>query len=584
MQQPTRNCSSPPSRTPEGCLSHETGLARRSATVTAIVVGVLLLSVAACQGLASALPFDPIGGAGGGAGRGGGEGGGNRPSPGVEAAVASSRAPRLAHAQYENTVQDLLGLEAPANITQSFVGDSTSSVFANNGGELVVNSDLWADYQRAAETLAEKATATPEALARVSRGGSTTDPKVFVQQVGRRAFRRPLTSAEVDTYTALFAKGATLFPQKKAFDAGAEVVLEALFQSPHFLYRLERAETGLTAYELASRLSYALWQTTPDDELLAAAESGALKGAGYAAQVRRLVDSERTRATAWAFHSQLLQVFRYADVTRATKLFPEFSPELRTSMVEETQRFTDDVFSGGGDLTQLLTAPYTFVDAKLAKVYGVTPPASGFAKVTFTDGKRAGLLTQVGFLAANSSSTEPDAIHRGTFVNFRILCSPLTPPPVVAPPLPADDPNAAPRTLRARITAYSGEGTCGASCHGTMINPAGFAFEHYDALGRWRDQEKTLPVDATGQYPFEGVVRSYDGAVEFGRATVEAPMTHRCYAKQWTEFLFGRGSAPEDEALTQRVGLASLEQHLPLRGVMEALVTSEPFKTRPVDP
>jgi hypothetical protein len=154
---------------------------------------------------------------------------------------------------------------------------------------------------------------------------------------------------------------------------------------------------------------------------------------------------------------------------------------------------------------------------------------------------------------------------------------------LVAPPLPAGDPNH-PRTMRDRITAFSGAGTCGAGCHGTLINPAGFAFEHYDALGRRRDQEKSLPVDATGEFAFEGVSRSYDGAIEFGRAAAEAPMTHRCYAKQWTEFLFGRDSAPEDEALTRRVGLASLEQHPPLRGVMEALVTSEPFKTRPVSP
>lgn len=554
-------------------------LRARSATWTVAVASGLLLSVSGCQGLASALPVDALGGGGGG----GGAGGGSHTSPGEEVAVASSRAPRLAHAQYESTVQDLLGLDAPANITQSFVGDSTSSVFANNGGELVVNGDLWADYQRAAENLAEKATATPEALARVLQGASTTDPAAFIQQVGRRTFRRPLNSAEVDAYVALFAKGAALFPQSKAFDAGARVVLEALLQSPHFLYRLELEESGLTAYELASRLSYALWQTTPDAELLAAAESGALEGEGYAVQVRRLLDSERTGDTARAFHSQLLQVFRYADVTRATTLFPEFSPELRTSMAEETQRFTDDVFASGGDLVQLLTAPYTFVDARLAKVYGVTPPASGFAKVTFTDGKRGGVLTQVGFLAANSSSTEPDAIHRGTFVNFRILCSQLTPPPVVAPPLPADDPNN-PQTLRTRVTAFSGPGTCGAGCHSKLINPAGFAFEHYDALGRWRDQEKSLPVDATGEYDFEGAVREYDGAVEFGRAAAEAHMTHRCYAKQWTEFLFGRGSAPEDQALTRRVGLVSLEQHLPLRAVMEALVTSEPFKTRPVDP
>jgi hypothetical protein len=552
---------------------------------------VLQLSLTAC-GVAITRPADGSrSGSSSGAGTGSsssgartnpGGGSSGSPSPGVELPVASSRAPRLSHIQYENTVKDLLGLDAPANVTKSFVGDSTSSVFSNNGGELVVNSELWADYQRAAEALAQKATATPDALSRVARGASTADPKAFVQQVGRRAFRRPLSTAEVDAYVKLFSQGATVYPENKAADAGARVVLEALLQSPHFLYRLEQKDGGLTGYELASRLSYALWQTAPDAELLDAAASGALEGDGYEAQVRRLLASDRVRDTARAFHAELLQVSRYADVTRATSLFPEFSPELRVSMVEETLRFTDDVFASGGDLAQLLTAPYTFVDAPLAKVYGVSPPASGFAKVTFTDGRRAGLLTQVGFLAANSGSTQPEAIRRGGFVNFRILCSKLTPAPVAPPPLPADDPNN-PRSLRDRITAFSGKGTCGASCHGTLINPAGFAFEHYDALGRWRDREGTFPINAADEYSFDDTVRRYDGAIEFARAAAEEPMAHRCYAKNWTEFLFGRGIALEDDALVQRVGLASAKQHLPLRGVLEAIVTSKSFKTRPVD-
>lgn len=555
-----------------------------------IIAAALLLLLAACKGLVSGLPSDEGGGGvtvvGGGAGGGGGGGGGRDDDPpGEELPVASSRAPRLSHEQYENTARDLLGLDVAPNVTSTFVGDSTSSIFPNNGGDLVVNGDLWADYQRAAEGLAEKATASADALGRLAQGASTTDSRVFIQNVGRRAFRRPLSGAEVDAYASLFSQGATLFPQSKAFDAGARVVLEAMLQSPHFLYRLELEDDGLSQYELATRLSYALWQTMPDAELLTAAESGALEGAGYQTQVRRLLDSDRTRDTMRAFHFHYLQVSRYADVTRSTTLFPEFAPELRTSMAEETLRYTDDVFASGGDVVRLLTAPHTFMDAKLAKVYGLSSPGSGFSKVTFTDGRRAGLLTQVGFLAANASSTDPDAVHRGTFVNLRILCAPLPPPPSAPPPLPADDPNN-PMTMRDRLTKFSGPGTCGAGCHSNMINPAGFAFEHYDALGRWRDKEKTLPVNAADEYTFdnEKAPRKYDGAVEFMQAAAEAKMTHRCYASHMTEFLFGRGIALEDEALTRRVGLASIEQHTPLRGILEALVTSKPFMTRPVDP
>jgi hypothetical protein len=141
-----------------------------------------------------------------------------------------------------------------------------------------------------------------------------------------------------------------------------------------------------------------------------------------------------------------------------------------------------------------------------------------------------------------------------------------------------------PKTLRTRITEYTGTGTCGAGCHSTMINPVGFAFEHFDALGRWRERETNgLPIDARDTYNFDGALRSFDGALELGAAMAEEPMAHRCYAQHWVEFLHGRALGEADEAMIRRVGVASRKDKLPVTTLLRLLVESESFKTRPVE-
>jgi hypothetical protein len=162
------------------------------------------------------------------------------------------------------------------------------------------------------------------------------------------------------------------------------------------------------------------------------------------------------------------------------------------------------------------------------------------------------------------------------------LCANLPAPPNNVPPLPAPDPTVK-RTLRQRITTFTGAGTCGAGCHGTMINPIGFAYEHYDALGRWRDIDNTLPIDAADSYAFEGQTLSYDGATALGKVMAEQAMTHRCYAQHWLEFLAGRAIAPSDSAVIKRVATASLQQQLPVKDLVRELVLSQTFTARPVE-
>lgn len=512
--------------------------------------------------------------------------------PARELPGATARVVRLSHQAYENTVRDLLGLSATTGLTKTFVGDVSSTVFTNNGSELVVNSDLWADYQRAAEALAEQATATPAALSALLEGAAVpADAQGFIRALGARVLRRPLAADEVDAYVPLYASGPTGYPAMPVDRAGPRVVLEAMLQSPHFLYRLELS-TGvkagvipLSGPELANRLSYALWQSMPDGPLRAAAASGALlTPEGYQQQVARMLLDAKTTATVEDFHAQLFKLSKAADVTRSATLFPDFSVQLRTSMVEEHRQLVRTLaIDEDKGLKALLTSNVGFVDQSLARVYGLSGSFdSTFKRVTFDNGQRAGLLTQLGFLAVNSTAIAPDAIHRGEFVNRRILCTGLPAPPMVIPPIPPEDP-AVKRTLRERITLHTGPGTCGAGCHGSLINPAGFAFEHYDAIGKWRTTDNTLPVDATDSFTLDGTPQAYDGAPAFADKMAQSVQAHRCYAGHWMQFLGGRALAVEDAVVLDRVGKASQSKDLSVRSVLSALVTTEAFAARAKD-
>jgi hypothetical protein len=256
-----------------------------------------------------------------------------------ELPAPSSRAPRLSHVEYENAVRDLLGAAQTLGVTANFTADNTSSTFDNNGGDLNVTSTQWTDYQTAAEDLARRATLDLPTLTTVAGGTLPTDDRALIAALGRRIYRRDLTTAELDAQLTLFGEGLTYYPTLAPRLAGARLVLEALFQSPHFLYRLELSTvaTGevipLSGGELAARLSFGLWQSTPDEALLTAAADGSLLTIdGYTAQVNRMLLDSRARQATQAFHAQLLQQSKFADITRSTNLFPEFTLPRRRAL------------------------------------------------------------------------------------------------------------------------------------------------------------------------------------------------------------------------------------------------------------
>ena len=505
--------------------------------------------------------------------------------------AAGTAFPRLTHAQWENTVRDLLRLEAPPSLSGTFEPDTRISFFDNNSRALRVSSDLWTNYQSAAETLAESVTSDSAALGRILPANLPTDEteraRAAVTYVGRRAYRRPLSTEEIDLHVLLFEEGAIHFPELDPFDAGVRVLIEALLQSPHFVYRIETgvSQNGTTVelsdFEIASRLSYMIWNTMPDDALLDEAERGGLDTPDeIATQAARLLDDPRGQAMVERFHSQLLNWNLYGGMSKDPVEFPLSYSGIGDDMYEEARLFVEHVvLEEDGNLAELLTAPYTFANDGLASVYGFEGGFdASFSHASFDpidQPQRGGLLTQLGFLASHGGLT--GSVHRGVFINHRILCTELPPPPDALPPIPADD--GMTMTSRERIEMHPGPGTCGASCHGSFINPVGFAFESFDALGQYRIEENGLPIDSAAAFEFLDGLAEFDGAAELNQAMSERIETHDCYTKHWVEYALGRDTAGSDLDLIQSLGDRSLEG-LSIKELIVELVKSEVFRSR----
>lgn len=529
---------------------------------------------------------------GGGPGPNGGTVGG----PLKDALVESTRFPRLTHTQWENTVRELLKLGAPLGASAMFTTDPPGSTFGNDGNLLKVTPGLWGDYEKTAEDVADRISKDAAALAKIVPAGLPADldgkAKGFITAFGKQAYRRPLTDAEVTELVTLFKQGPTLTAMADPFAAGVNIVLQTILQSPNFVYRIEIGETkadgtlGLGNYEMASRLSYALWNTMPDDKLFSAAESGELiTREGVEKETRRLLDDPRAVPTIADFHHKLLDFNHYDGLVKDPTLFPGWTADMSNHLKKEAALFVEDItVTTNKGLKELLTASHTFVNDKLAPLYGLTGSfGSEFKRVELDPTQRAGFLTHAGFLASNASPQVTDPIHRGVFVNLKIICSDLPPPPMNVPPLPKDD--GANKTMRERINAHTGKGTCGSGCHSTMINPAGFAFEQYDATGKWRTTDNGKPVNAADTYPFQkddgtDDTQSYNGAVEFSKVLAERPMVHNCYTGNWLEYAYGRQKSGGDQLLVSTVGKASLAG-ASTKDLILKLVLSKSFSHRP---
>jgi hypothetical protein len=436
--------------------------------------------------------------------------------------------------------------------------------FGNNERLLVVDLAAELAFEAGAEMAAARAVSSAGALARVYDGA---DPAGFVLATGRRAFRRPLTPEEASRYQAIFAAGERLYGA--GFSNGAALVIRAMLQSPHFLYRSELGASGepLDAYELASKLSFWLLGTTPSDELLDQAASGRFDSvAGIEAAARAMLEGPRATEIMRGFHRELYR----ADAVDGA-VGGNVTAALRLELKEATDRFFDAVFVGGEGVRAILTSPTAFVGPGLAALYGIAPPAVGVEERTL-DASRVGYFGQVPFLMANGNGEQSDPIRRGALIAKQVLCAALDSHPTPPPPLP---PPRAGQTSRARVEEATGQ--C-LPCHPSAINPLGFAFEAFDGLGRARAADNGGAVDTRGSYGFAAGQREFAGAKELMSMVADSAEAHACYSKKLASHALQRDIVERDRPLLGELAAVSRERSL--KEMILSLVRHPAFRTR----
>lgn len=476
-----------------------------------------------------------------------------RPACNPDAPLAvTTRLPRLTHRQYDATVRDLLGVDVGASV--EFLRDPDFAGYDNDEEALKVTGRLARDYRRAAEALAEIASDNGTIVARLVPCDRFADPegcaRTFVQSFVGKAYRRPLDEEEVTRYLALFARGALVGDGPDAFVEGVQLVVEAALQSPNFLYRVERSEAigddgnvALDGWEIASRLSYMLWGTMPDDALFAAADAGELQTPEQVrAQALRMLEDPRAEDVVADFHDQWLQLDGVQDLSRDPALLPDFGPDTVAGMRLETDMFVRYVvFEMDGGLRDLLTAPIAFPNDALAPIYGLAGTGNPVPeRVDLDPEERAGLLTQPSFLATHAAFRETSPIQRGVFLHRQILCTDLPDPPANVNRDPSSYQGEA-RTTRERVEGFTSPAECQV-CH-AVINPPGFAFEGFDAVGRRRLEDNGVPVDTTGTLELASGSMPFDDAVDLVHVLAEADEVRRCYARNW--FRYARARTPD---------------------------------------
>jgi len=399
----------------------------------------------------------------------------------------------------------------------------------------------------------------------------------------RRAWRRPVIAEDVARFLPFFRES-----KQDGFDAGIEAALSAILVSREFLFRVEMEPQNLPAgtpypisdIELASRLSFFLWSSIPDDELLAAAERGDLSRPGVlAAQTRRMLADERSQSLVTNFAAQWLHLRNLDSITPDGRLFPDFDDNLRQAMRRETERLFNDIVREDRSVLDLLKPDHVWLNERLAKHYGI-PHIYGphFRKVTVNSGDdsaRGGLLRNASLLTVTSYATRTSPVLRGKWILENLLG---TPPPPPAPDVPALDESIVSEKLpvRQRLAAHRDKAAC-ASCH-EFIDPPGFALEHFDALGRWRSMEAGQPVDAAGGLP--------DGSTFTGVAGLEAGLLARpeILARTLTEklltFALGRGVEPHDGPAIREILRTAKAENYRLSAIILGVVNSLPFQQR----
>jgi len=502
----------------------------------------------------------------------------------------AGRVARLSHAQWENSVRDLLRLDDASGLSTDFPVQAHANgyLFDNPAQTLQVDQVLAATYATAAAQLAQRVTSDEAQLQRILPPDGADElerARAFIQDLGSRAFRRPLAATEVDDYLVLFESGRESYDDVTGFSGGIRLLLETFLQSPHFLYRLEasteRQADGvpLSGWEMAQRLSYFLTNSMPDEQLFDAAARGKLGDREeLLRQAERLLATPAARRALGHFQDQLWKLDSYTWVAPSPTLFPDTSAELGPLALASARMFLEDlVFDQQLGFGELLRTSRAFVNAELASIYGLTESfGPELVPVELPASERRGLLTQVGFLASNATSINPDPIHRGVFIAKQVLCRKISAPPDNVTPLPASGVGTNRQIVEEHTQSRSG---CKA-CHEQMINPYGFVFENYDATGAFRTLDRGLPVDASAAPLLDAAQVPVDDGVEFALALSQSHEAHECFAQHLLEYAQGRTAVEADRAMIESLARDSLERRNSIAQLVLTLVTSDSFRLR----
>ncbi len=514
----------------------------------------------------------------------GSEGGVDQPDADLEPAPPTIH--RLTSTQLQNSWLAVLG--EPLTLPTDLPTDDLLYGFTSIAAAGATVSPLAAEqYENATYLVLDQVWADPVRRAALvgCEPAAVADPCVteFLERFAKAAWRRPVEPAEVEALVALTETIAADFGDvNAALEYGAASVL----QSPNFLFRVELgvADPDLptvlrfTSWEMASRLSYLITASPPDAELVAAAEADELDSVdAIEAHALRLLEDPRARPALVGFFRDFMNIAKLDALDKSVEQFPQMSATMGVSMRLELERmFETTVFDESGDFRDLFTTPTTYVNEDLAKVYGIEGIVGpDLRPYTFTDGShRAGMLTSAGFLAVNAHKTQTSPTHRGRFVRIQLLCQDVPPPPEgVDTSLPAPDPDAPPKSLRERLEIHRQQDAC-KGCH-ELMDPIGFAFEGYDAIGAYREMDELgLPIDSTSEIEGTPVANGTD----VGDVIAALPQASQCIARRFYE----HGGAHlvelgEEDAVRELID-AFVASDYDFRSLVVALVVNDGFR------
>jgi hypothetical protein len=484
-----------------------------------------------------------------------------------ELRVGRTRLRRLTRAQLDNTLRDLVG--ATGNPANAVAPDEQIGPFYSNAIAPVTDL-LVQQHQEVAKSVAAGVTARMNQIAPCDLATGETCARQFIAAFGTKAYRRPLEQAEIDAYVALFNLGVT----NGGATNGFRLVVEAMLQAPSFLYHADLGEqaapsetpVALKPYELASRLSYFLWNTMPDAALFEHAESGELSNpATLGAEVDRMLADDKALDAIPAFHLQWLGVSEKEDT------------QIERARRAEMARFSDFVVRrGDGLLSTLFTAGFSFPEGPLFDVYGVAEP-QGFeiGDQVAMPAERSGLLTQVAFLSSHAHGADSSVVHRGIAVRENVLCQMIEAPPpdAMVTPLPPTQG----MTARDRFAAHTSVDTC-AGCHSQM-DPIGLAFENFDGTGTFRTMENGVTIDVSGEIldASADLAGTFVGIPELGQKLAQSRWVADCVANQWFRFSLGRMESSDDACTLRSIHQGFATSGYNVRELVKSIVLSEAF-------